>query len=205
MDLYTYIVEHDMGFAPNPFFGTCSLAACKPIIRRRASVGDYIMGTGSAKRRRSGHLVFWMQVSEIITFDDYWRRPEFIQKRPLINGSLKRAFGDNIYFRDEGSAEYKQVHSFHSERDGSHHPGNHHDDVGTTDRIMLGERFSYFGGAGPRVPEELDRFVHKRRNHLRFADEEALPAIAWLTGLNDTGYRAEPTEWPFVRKFRQRR
>ena len=30
MTLYSYIVKHDNGFAPNPFHGFCTLACCKP-------------------------------------------------------------------------------------------------------------------------------------------------------------------------------
>ena len=36
MTVYSYIVAYDSGFAPNPFHGTCTLACCKPTIRRTA-------------------------------------------------------------------------------------------------------------------------------------------------------------------------
>jgi len=191
-----------MGFAPNPFYGVCTLAACKPIIRRRARIGDYVMGTGSAKRRRSGYLVFWMKITTITTFSEYWTDPAFRTKKPFMSGSLKLAFGDNIYFKASPEEEYQQVYSFHSNRDGSTHADNFHDDVGITDRIMLSNEFIYFGGDGPSIPNELDRFVHKYRNHRRFADEDATPAIRWLSGLGDFGVRGEPTEWKYVRKRR---
>lgn len=32
--LYAYKMTHDTGFAPNPYFGVCTLACCKPRIRR---------------------------------------------------------------------------------------------------------------------------------------------------------------------------
>jgi hypothetical protein len=54
MTLYSYVVAHDFGFAPNPFDGLCTLATCKPDIRKKAAVGDYIVGTGCAKRKRQG-------------------------------------------------------------------------------------------------------------------------------------------------------
>src|SRR5712671_5339411 len=34
MRLYSYVVARDFGFAPNPFFGVCTLATCKPDIRK---------------------------------------------------------------------------------------------------------------------------------------------------------------------------
>ena len=47
MKLYSYIVAHDGGFAPNPFWGYCTLANCKPKIRQTAKVGDWIVGLSS--------------------------------------------------------------------------------------------------------------------------------------------------------------
>lgn len=44
MHVYSYIVTHDTGFAPNPFHGVLTLACCKPAIRRAAEVGDVIVG-----------------------------------------------------------------------------------------------------------------------------------------------------------------
>ncbi len=37
--LYSYVVVHDHGVAPDPSGGLCSLVICKPKIRLRASVG----------------------------------------------------------------------------------------------------------------------------------------------------------------------
>jgi hypothetical protein len=61
--LYSYVVRSDSGFAPNPFGEYCTLACCKPQIRKRARVGDWIVGCGSKalwfghrKRRPSTYL-----------------------------------------------------------------------------------------------------------------------------------------------------
>ena len=43
MELYSYVIKHDSGFAANPFCGYCTLADCKPAIRRTAKVGDWIV------------------------------------------------------------------------------------------------------------------------------------------------------------------
>ena len=32
MKLYTYCIPYDSGAAPNPFWETCTLAICKPVI-----------------------------------------------------------------------------------------------------------------------------------------------------------------------------
>ena len=54
MRLFSYVVARDYGFAPNPFFGVCTLATCKPIVRRVAAIGDWIVGTGSKANGRQG-------------------------------------------------------------------------------------------------------------------------------------------------------
>ena len=44
MNFYVYVVAKDGGFAPNPFHGVCTLACCKPRIRSRARIGDWVLG-----------------------------------------------------------------------------------------------------------------------------------------------------------------
>lgn len=50
MNLFSYIVARDYGFAPNPFPPYCTLATCKPGIRNSAQKGDWIIGLGSLMR-----------------------------------------------------------------------------------------------------------------------------------------------------------
>ena len=56
-----------------------------------------MIGTGSAYRNRTRHIVYAMRVSETMSFDEYWRDPRFRAKRPNLRGRTKQAFGDNIY------------------------------------------------------------------------------------------------------------
>src|SRR6266542_6663838 len=90
-----------------------TLATCKPLIRKTARIGDWVVGTGSAERARQGYLVYVMQVSEVIAFDEYWSDPRFAEKRPNLRGSKKQAFGDNIYHRDPEGGPWLQAASHH--------------------------------------------------------------------------------------------
>jgi hypothetical protein len=45
--LRSYVITSDTGFAPNVTGGYCTLATCKPRIRRNADVGEWILGTPS--------------------------------------------------------------------------------------------------------------------------------------------------------------
>jgi Nucleotide modification associated domain 2 len=86
MKLYSYVVDHDTGYAPNPFYGLCTLACCKfskTGLRRNivelAKNGDWVVGTGGVGKRSSGHgkIIYAMQVTETIPFADYCNSPKF--------------------------------------------------------------------------------------------------------------------------------
>ena len=36
--VHSYVVRYDSGFAPNPFYEYCTLATCKPNIRKGADL-----------------------------------------------------------------------------------------------------------------------------------------------------------------------
>lgn len=96
MNCFRYKIEHDYGFAPNPFHGTLSLATCKGPIRQNKNlqVGDWIVGFGSKSMDNDGYLIYAMKVERIITFDEYWESEEFQCKKPVINGTLVQMYGD---------------------------------------------------------------------------------------------------------------
>ena len=68
--IHSYVVRYDSGFAPNPFYGYCTLATCKPSIRKGADIGDWVVGSGSNDRNIRG---FVAQV-EKSRYDPYPRR-----------------------------------------------------------------------------------------------------------------------------------
>ena len=82
MTLYSYVVTVDTGFAPNPFHGVCTLACCKPDIRRTAKEGDYVVGLGP--KHLGNRLVYAMQVTEIMDLDSYWNDERFRIKRRRV-------------------------------------------------------------------------------------------------------------------------
>ena len=199
MRLHSYVLDHDYGFAPNPFHGVCTLATCKPSIREHAEVGDYVVGTGCAKRRRRGFLVYFMRVEEITTFDVYWSDPRFTRKRPLLRGSKMQAFGDNIYHRDSATGRWRQANSLHSLHDGSANPANVDRDTKSRN-VLIGSEYAYWGGSGPKIPEQYRDFngidVCARRGHRnRFPKELRDQFIDWLHSLGEHGYVSAPLDW----------
>jgi hypothetical protein len=195
----TYVVEHDLGFAPNPFFGVCTLACCKPRVRKYAKEGDIIVGTGAKRPNRQGYLIYWMKVDKIITFDQFWQRSKYALKKPDMSGSAMQRYGDNIYHRDPEKREWVQADSFHSEPNGKPSPGNLKRDTGTTEKVMVGYEFAYWGRSGPKIPEHLRDFVVAGQGHkCRFKQDRVDAFLAWLAGFPERGYRDEPADWQFI-------
>ena len=84
MKLFSYVVEHDTGLAPNPENKVCTLVYCKYKRRKNkcrnivelAEKGDWIIGTGGKnKKKSSGHgtIVYIMRVDEKLSFGKYLR------------------------------------------------------------------------------------------------------------------------------------
>lgn len=204
--IYSYVVRYDSGFAPNPFYGVCSLATCKPDIRKGAKINDWVVGSGSNDQtiRRGGHLVYAMRITEIVSFDEYAADPRFANKKPFRRGSRKQSCGDNVYFRAGPDAAWQQRDSFHSQPDGTLNPDHVKRDTGVN-RVLLSSDFVYFGGSGPRFPTDLvdqnGRPVCKSGRGLTAFNEDPLLAKleGWIDGLGVRGYQGPPFEWLTLR------
>lgn len=82
--LFSYVVDHDLGFAPNPYGGYCSLVHCKfggaggrRNIVEMASPGDWILGSGGAGPESAGvnRIVYLMRVDEKLSFSRFLADP----------------------------------------------------------------------------------------------------------------------------------
>ena len=199
MKLYSYVLVRDFGFAPNPFYQYCTLGTCKPKIRKRAGKGDWIVGTGSKTRAREGFLVFVMQVTEVMPFNDYWSDSRFKQKKPNLRGSKKQAFGDNIYYRDPVTCEWNQEDSHHSHPRGRPNIRNIEDDT-KTDRVLISDDYIYWGGEGPQIPTKYRNFCGfdlcaGRGHKCKFPDNMVDEFIDWIRSLEAQGYCGTPLNW----------
>lgn len=181
---YLYVVDRDFGFAPNPFHGFCTLATCKPIIRRTAQVGDWIIGMGGSRLNATGRCIFAMRVDECVPYDDYWKDPRFRAKRPVRNGSRKMMVGDNIYHRTSNQAPWQQEDSHHSLSHGQPNLHNLRNDT-QTNRVLISSYFFYFGKVAPVIPAEILVKIDYRnsRSHRVFGHSECAFLLGWL---NDT-------------------
>lgn len=172
MNIYRYVVQYDGGTAPRPFGDVCSLAICKPMIRRTASLGDWIIGVRS---RRNNQVVYVMQVDEILPFDQYWSDSRFEDRRP--SASL---VPDNIY-RTSASGTLVQVENI------VHGASNIENDLSGRN-VLLGRRFWYFGSSSPDLPDNLRHLKPYCRGHSvhinrRHGDVDIRELESWLESI----------------------
>lgn len=191
MKLFSYIVTHDSGFSPNPFWGCCTLADCKPAIRRTAQVGDWIVGLTPKKKRN--RVVFAMGVDEILDYARYYRDHRFVNKIPdYTKGKVIYKTGDNIYepLPNDG---FQQLQSMHSDGEKENPKTKAHDLGGMN--VLVGKRFYYFGDSGPILPMQLNELRVGRAHKNRFSQETISDFLIFISQYQP-GVNAPPTNWP---------
>lgn len=193
--LFSYCLPYDDGAAPNPFWGTCTLAICKPAIRRVAEPGDWVVGTGSANSPVgdvSGQVVYAMQVSESLTMAEYDTRTRTHLRKKVPNlASRDRRWmvGDSLY--DFSGPEVQQRLGFHDQ-------GNRATDLGGRN-VLLSNHFFYFGDRPVPLPPRLRPIVKQGQGHRSEANQPFLgPFTEWVETL---GYPpgsvvGQPQMWP---------
>lgn len=210
MDTFTYRLNHDLGFAPNPFFGWCTLACCMSKIREHAGLGDIIIGmAGSDERKGLGRihpqLIYWMQVEETLTFDEYWSDSRFVRKMPEIRGPKFKVVGDRTYRHDPLTGEWKFEVSMHYIPGAPQKNGGYVRKDTKRDRLLLSRRFTYWGKSGPELPDRLITLFPTRQGHRRHGlDEENIEELHRILDINNPrGMVGEPADWDNPRYFRE--
>jgi hypothetical protein len=191
MRLYSYVLKHDRGFAPNPFFGYCTLACCKPAIRRTAKKGDWIVGL--TPKADGNRVAYFMRVDEEpLAFDAYWREARFRPKRPRFDAGTVRECGDNIY-RPKSKRGYDQLRSMH--RDGNcENRGNKKRDL-SGKHVLVSETFAYLGSEARELPPELKSLVVLRGHRCNSSDKLAADFLRFAENVG-FGVQAAPRKWP---------
>lgn len=197
MSVYTYIITRDYGFAPNPFHRMCTLATCKPRIRKSAQIGDWVVGFGSASTKWKNKIIYAMLVEKKVSFDTYWNDPVYKCKKPVVNGSLKQNYGDNIYHKVNGI--WVQANSHHSKDDGTTNEYNLKRDT-QFDSVLISSTYWYFGKEAVNIPQNLKEIIPSGRGHRIFTgyDEQLLE---WLSSLDENGYIGEPAKFEKFERY----
>lgn len=178
--LFSYTIPVDDGAAPNPFYGMCSLAICKPAIRRVARPRDWIAGIGSRNAlsgNLAGRLVYAMRVDQILSLADYDRHAatRWPHRIPNVTSpNLSDRLGDCIY--DFSSGKPVQRLSVHG-------PSNQATDL-TGENVLISKHFYYFGSRAYPLPECLLPICHQRQGHRSDSNTAYFqPFVEWIEGL----------------------
>lgn len=209
MIVYSYLIEHDLGLAPNPFGGYCTLAVCKPIIRKssKLKIGDWIIGTASKsledtikRRGLTNKLIYAMQVTERITLNEYWNDKRFQYKKPIMHGTLVRMFGDNFYHQDK-DGNWIQEDSAHSNSDGTCNLSHLKKDTGGNN-ALISNYFYYFGEKAPTIPNNLKEVCHTAIGQKKLSEQLGNEVIQWITSNFQTGIHGDPLNWSEYNQLR---
>lgn len=199
--LFTYTLRIDDGAAPNPFRGMCSLAICKPGIRRVAKERDWVAGLGSKKAPSgdlSGKLVYAMQVDEVLSLKDYDKRAptNWPHRLPNVDSSdLSERLGDCIYDYSNGEMPIQR-------------PSVHGLENVVTDlkgeNVLLSRDFYCFGSRAIQLPNDLLPICHQTEGHKSNVNAPYFARfVSWLRGLNLTpgqiyGWPDHIVEWDAI-------
>jgi hypothetical protein len=138
-----------------------------------------------------------MQVSAVLSFDEYWGHPSFVHKRPRLDGSLKAAYGDNIYHRDS-QGEWIQENSHHSLPNGAINQLNSTSDT-SADRVLVSDNYSYWGKDAIAIPDESNAgpsVVHPGVGHsCHFPSDFVARVDSWLQAQPGLGFSGRPADW----------
>jgi hypothetical protein len=189
--LFTHRIVDDVGHAPNPSWGMCTLTIRKPLIRSAAQVGDLVAGLRAARwPEGSGPLVYAMRVTAKMTMSEHddWTRRELPEKIPARSRDWGRRAGDAICdFDDDPPTAHK---------DAFHTVANRKTDVGGR-YAFLSEHFYYFGGRPLELPEHLRPIIPpvgrtSRPRMIRTWSRSRLGSLPSSRPTSSTGCRGRP-------------
>lgn len=178
--LFSYCIPVDDGAAPNPYSGICTLTICKPVIRRTAEIGDWIIGTGSKNSPIgdiSKNVVYIMEVTDKKSLQDY-------DKFCLEQYPSKIPDWDNVDFRIRlGDCLYDYSTNPPTQRKGVHDEDNIKRDLGG-EYSLISNHFYYFGDNPIDLPKELYPIIKEGQAHKSKSNEKYFEEfIEWVSNL----------------------
>lgn len=193
--LFSYVLRYDDGAAPNPFWKTCTLTICKPDIRRTATVGDWVIGTGSKNSKLkdgntydlSDSIVYAMKITKKLTlseYDKYCQKylPNKIPKWFSRNFGMR--MGDCIYDFSNGEPPRLRK-SIHTEE-------NRKRDL-RGKYSLLSKYYYYFGEEARPIPQELKHIIRRGQKHLVFDDPLLIIEFEkWISQFTKNKIYADP-------------
>ncbi|MCL2327291.1 MAG: hypothetical protein FWC39_02125 [Bacteroidetes bacterium] len=203
--IYSYVLRQDCGSAPNPFGGICTLTICKPVIRRNAQKGDWIIGCGSSRvklkdgkfKNFSDKIVYAMKITDIKTLKEYdeYCRSSLTTKIPQWNTKdYQLRIGDCIYDYSKGEKSVL--------RESVHKEWNKPTDESGIN-ALLSNCFYYFGVEAQPLPPELKELIKKNQGHKKIERIDLIEDFEkWITQFEKNKVYADPQmRWFYDREI----
>jgi hypothetical protein len=191
--IFVYVLTFDSGFAPNPFHGWCTLACCKPGIRRKAHPGDWIVGL--TPRADGNRVAYAMKVDETLSFKEYWSDRRFRAKRPRQGGVVVlEKCGDNCY-EATGDGKFRQLPSAHWDKKNDREDLRRKKiDLGGK-CVLVSRRFCYRGADAKPIPAHvIFKTLPQRFYRVNFTQKEEAALRQFLEALPQ-GVHGRPRDW----------
>lgn len=175
MRIYRYILTSDTGMAPCIDAGMVSLATCKPVIRRCAGSGDWVIGF-LASPAPSGMVAWAGRVSRSVPIADYER--EF------------RGRSDAVYRETPGGLFRRLRRDYHAQ------PGQMETDLSGPALLFDPASTWYFGDRPQMLPDALSHLAAHGQGHRvnGVAQDDLARLLAWLGSLGPPGLHGEPPD-----------
>lgn len=190
--LFSYRMTHDTGLAPNPYGDECTLALCKPVIRRVAKVGDWITGTFTDKDVTK--VIYAMKVENIMSFEEYDQycrdnKGMMVKIPDWGSGEHNKMVGDCIY--DYSAADDK--YGIPAQRMSIHNHSNRETNL-NGENVLLSKHFYYFGNGAPELHRDLKKIIKNGQGHRSTSNSALMPQfISWIEGVGKKcGRHGEP-------------
>lgn len=194
--IYSYVLRYDDGGAPNPYGGLCTLAICKPQIRRNAEIGDWVVGTGSKNARcndgntydLSNHLTYAMKITDVKSFKEYddFCNSDIPSKIPIWSSKVwPEKMGDCIY-------DYNAANAVPLQRAGVHKLVNMDHDLNGKN-VLLSNHFYYFGEAAIEIPDHLETIIKRHQGHRKITNTNIIFQFEeWISKYESNKLYGEP-------------
>ncbi|MDD2896552.1 MAG: hypothetical protein PHG81_11115 [Aliarcobacter sp.] len=172
MNIYAYIVPVDDGAAPNPYGGVCTLAICKPNLRKTTKQGDWLVGLDSKSQ-----LIYTMKITTVMSmkeYDTYTKENLSIKIPNKTSKNIEEQMGDSVYDFSQDSVTLRaSVHSRCTKE---------MDLAGKN--VLLSTCFYYFGEQVKTLPKEFENIVNLDMDFLKLTKELESSFLTWLENQN---------------------
>jgi hypothetical protein len=147
--------------------------------------GDWLVG--HTTKADGNRLLYAMQVSEVLDFDDYFHDPRFQTKKPRRGGSWQQRCGDNIYFRELGG--WAQAFTYHHREKWRLAKDTNHPSV------YISDYFFYFGENAQVIPDEFHEIIQRRHGvRCSIPPNVAEAFVGWLEKSFEPGRHGDPRD-----------